>query len=141
MQLQTIEGFSSAGKVVLGRTRAVAQELLPALSLTWAADPETSEPRPHAGANGGLAYKRRLISGIFVHLQADDPLAEFDLLSVKIEAAMASDVTFGGLAVDCLLDQTQFFINPETAQPLGLGRLDYAVDYVTDAANPALAAL
>ncbi|MEM1375874.1 MAG: hypothetical protein AAGG69_00650 [Pseudomonadota bacterium] len=139
--LSGIDVFFADGKVNLGRTKPVREEALPALSVTWATDPETAEQRPHTGADGALGYKRRLIAAIFVHLKDSDPLEQFDEIAVKVEAAMAADTTLGGLAVDCALDQSQLFINPETGLPLSLGRIDYVIDYTADAANPVLGAL
>ncbi|MEM1372638.1 MAG: hypothetical protein AAGG72_10520 [Pseudomonadota bacterium] len=139
--LAAIDGFSASDKVKLGRTKPVREEALPAFSVTWATEPETAEHRPHTGANGGLGYKRRVNAAIFVHLKSVDPLGQFDELSIKVEAAMAADTTLGGLALDCTLDQTQFFTDSDTGLPLGLGRIDYAIDYTADAANPVLGAL
>jgi hypothetical protein len=138
--LSGIPEFSGADKVKRGRTRAVPQELLPAMSLTWADDDEQATARPCAGPAGALGYDRVLPLSIIVHLRDAVPEVEFDELCVSIEAAMAGVIEIDGVTIEMLLRSTRFFVQRETGLPLMTGRLVYLAYYKSRAADPQQAA-
>lgn len=139
-RLAAIPDFAASGKVKRGRTEPVRQEALPAISLTWTDDDEQVTPRPCSGPAGELGYDRVLPVSIVVHLRDTDTDAAFDVLAEKIETALAADISLGGLAIECLLESSRYFVNPQTGLPLCVGRLVYRVHYKTQA-NPALPAI
>ena len=139
-RLAAIDGFAAPGKVARGRTRAIAQEMLPALTLTWAEQGERSTIRPMAAANGADGYDRSVSISIIVHLRDADPEDEFDRLCVEIERAMGAAVQLDGVVVETTLSATEFFVDRETGLPIGAGRLVYATSYTTLAADPETAA-
>ncbi|WEZ84579.1 hypothetical protein P6U16_08395 [Rhizobium sp. 32-5/1] len=141
VKLATIPEFSGAGKVARGRTDRIPVELLPALTLTWADRPEPASVRPSATAAGGDGYDRNLPLSIIVHLRDDDPEEEFDRIAVPVEAAMADLIEMPGLAVECLLQSSQFFVGRDTGISLLAGSIVYQVAYKTVAANPEISAL
>jgi hypothetical protein len=140
-KLSAIPEFAAAGKVERGRVRAIPQEMLPAITLTWADAGERSEIRPMANAAGADGYDRRLALSIIVHLRDLDPESEFDRICVEVEKAMGEAVALDGIAIEALLQATEFFVDRETGLPLGVGRLVYATHYTTLAADPEVAAL
>ncbi|WP_457662728.1 hypothetical protein [Sinorhizobium medicae] len=140
-RLAAIPEFSAADKVKRGRKGAIPQEKLPALTPTWADRSETLTMRPSSGPSGEDGYDRFLPLSIIVHLRDDEPEEEFDRICTLIEASMASDITFGGLVIEALLQTQQYFVNPQTGISLLAGSLNYQIAYKTLAANPEQAAL
>tara|TARA_R110000824_G_scaffold82503_3_gene206801 strand:+ start:5742 stop:6185 length:444 start_codon:yes stop_codon:yes gene_type:complete len=63
-----------------------------------------------------------------------------DTICAEVEAAMATDVTRGGNAKDCVLVRSEFEFSDEGDKPMAMARLTYAVLYRT-AINNATAAL
>jgi|TARA_R110000803_G_scaffold51256_2_gene106034 hypothetical protein len=63
-----------------------------------------------------------------------------DTICAEIEAAMATDVTRGGRAKDCILVRNEFEYSDEGDKPMAMARLTYAVQYRT-AINNATTAL
>ena len=63
-----------------------------------------------------------------------------DTICAEIEAAMASDLTRGGNAKDCILVRSEFEYSDEGDKPMAMARLTYAVQYRT-AINNATSAL
>ncbi len=124
-----------------GRKGAIPQEKLPALTVTWADRSETLMVRPSSGPAGEDGHDRSLPLSIVVHLRDDEPEEEFDRICTLIEASMASDITFGGLVIEALLQTEQYFVNPLTGTSLLAGSLNYQIAYKTLAANPEQAAL
>ena len=139
-ELAAIPAFSGAGKVARGRTRAIPEELLPAITLTWADDDERATIRPCAGADGSDGYDRDLPISVIVHLRDADPEEEFDRICELVEPRMAGIIKVGGLAIEMTLASTRFFVQRETGLPLMAGRLVYRTSYKT-LADPALSAL
>lgn len=138
--LSALEGFEDDGKVKRGRNAAVPQELLPALTPTWAEGSETTTLRPCSGPAGEDGYDRVLPISIVVHLRADDADDEFDRIAVLIERAMGSDIKLGGLVIEVLQTSSRMFIDPRTGLSLGAGVINYQVFYKTVAKDPELAA-
>ncbi len=138
--MAAISEFSDAGKVERGRSGAIPEHLLPALTLTWADRPEPATIRPMATTNGADGYDRTLPLSIIVHLKDLDPEEEFDRICVLIEPAMAGIIELPGLTIEALLRSTEYFVNRETGISLLAGKLDYSVAYKTVAANPELSA-
>lgn len=139
--LVAIPDFAAAGKVARGRTGPVAQEDLPALTLTWADDDERATIRPFSTADGADGYDRSLPISIVAHLRAEDPEADFDAIAVQVETAMAGGITLGGKVIEIVLTSTRFFTDPQTGLPLAAGRFVYTADYKTPAADPEAPAL
>lgn len=134
--LSGIPVFAGPGRVKRGRTRAVPQELLPAISLTWADDDEQATLRPCSGPAGEVGYDRVLPISIIVHLRDAEPEPEFDTLCVAIETAMAGVIEIDGVTIETLLRSTRFFVHRETGLPLMAGRLVYIASYKAIAADP-----
>jgi hypothetical protein len=63
-----------------------------------------------------------------------------DTICAEVEAAMATDVTRGGTAKDCVLVRNEFEYSDEGDKPMAMARLTYAVQYRT-AINNATSAL
>lgn len=139
-EIAKIEEFAGADKVRFGRKRAIPQELLPAITLTWADAGERSETRPTSGPLGEDGYDRRLSLSVIVHLRDADPELEFDRICTLVEPAMAASLQLGGEIVEATLSATEFFVDRETGLPLGAGRLVYATHYTTLAGDAATAA-
>ncbi|APO74268.1 hypothetical protein AM571_CH01433 [Rhizobium etli 8C-3] len=139
-QLAAIPEFAGAGKVARGRAAAIPQELLPALTLTWAEANEAATMRPCSGPNGEDGYDRQLPLSIIIHLRDDDPEEEFDRICVLVESAMGGDILLGGTVIEALLQTSRFYVNPQTGLALCVGVLNYMVSYKTVAANPEITA-
>lgn len=139
--LSAIPEFSGTGKVKRGRNSAIPQELLPALTPTWAEGNETTTVRPCADPFGKDGYDRVLPLSVIVHLRDADADEEFDRISVLVEKAMGSDMLLSGLAVEVLQISSRLYIDPRTGLPLGAGSINYQVFYKTVANNPETAAL
>lgn len=135
-RLSAIPEFSGALKVARGRAAAIPQELLPAITLTWAEANETATMRPCSGPNGEDGYDRQLPIAIIVHLRDEDPEEEFDRICVLVEAAMGGDIVLGGTVIEALLSSSRFFVNPQTGLALCVGALTYMASYKTVAADP-----
>ncbi len=140
-RLAQIPEFSAAGKVVRGRKGPIPQELLPALTLSWADGDERASIRAFAGANGEDGYDRNLPLSVIVHLRDDDPEEEFDAICVLVEAAMGQAIAIDGLTVETILVSSRHFVNQQTGMSLAVGSLTYAATYKTLAADPETAAL
>lgn len=139
--LSAIPEFSGAGKVKRGRNAAIPQELLPALTPTWAEGNETTTLRPCSGPAGEDGYDRMLPLSVIIHLRDVDADEEFDRISVLVEKAMGSDILLSGLAVEVLQTSSRLYVDPRTGLPLGAGSINYQVFYKTVANNPETAAL
>jgi hypothetical protein len=138
--LSAIEGFEDVGKVKRGRNAAVPQELLPALTPTWADGSETMTLRPCAGPSGEDGYDRVLPISVVVHLRADDADEEFDRIALLVEKAFGSDIKLSGFAVEVLQTSSRLFIDPRTGLSLGAGSINFQVFYKTVANDPSIAA-
>ncbi len=140
-RLSLIPGFEGSGKVMRGRTRAVPEELLPAITLSWADDDERTTLRTVVNDDGGIVdgYERSFPMSIIVHTRHAEPEQEFDSLAVEIEKAMADPISVPGLTIESLLTSSRFFVDRTTGLPLMAGRLVYQVTYKTTAADPAIA--
>lgn len=138
--LSAVDAFSAPGKVARGRAEAVREDLLPALTLTWADRAEGSTIRPFATEAGADGYDRSLPLAIVVHLADADPEEAFDTICVLVEKAMGQAITLGGKAIECTLASEQFFVNRETGLPLLGGSINYLVTYKTVAGDPETAA-
>lgn len=139
-RLSAIPEFSTAGKVVRGRTEAIREGLLPALTPTWADRAEGITIRPFATEEGADGYDRTLPIAIITHLADQYPEEEFDRICLLIEGAMGQPITLGDLAIECTLASEQFFVSPVTGLPLLAGSITYLVTYKTVAGNPEIAA-
>ncbi len=139
--LSAIPEFSGTGKVKRGRNSAIPQELLPALTPTWAEGSETTTVRPCSDPFGKDGYDRVLPLSVIVHLRDADADEEFDRISVLVEKAMGSDMLLSGLAVEVLQTSSRLYVDPRTGLPLGAGSINYQVFYKTVASNPETAAL
>jgi hypothetical protein len=54
-----------------------------------------------------------------------------DTIAKEVEVAMASDTTFGGLALDCFLETTEIEYNGEGEKPVGIITLTFSIKYTT----------
>lgn len=140
--LEPVVSAGANGKVSLMRSRAVEQEETPHFMVIWTN--ETSSPDgiiPDLESGEELArIFRRLIVNVIIHFKGRaDPQREFDELALLVETALPpSDL--GGLVVDILPTASEMFIDPQTAQSLGSGRVVFEVSYRTFAGIPDRAA-
>jgi hypothetical protein len=140
-RLAAIPEFSAAGKVERGRTRSIPQETLPALTLTWADQPERATIRPSAGPAGEDGYERELPLSVIVHLRDEQPDDEFDRICAVVEAEMGGAIQLNGSVIEMTLQSTEYFVDRRTGLPLHVGQLVYLTSYTTLAADPETAAL
>ncbi|SOC47092.1 hypothetical protein SAMN05892877_1275 [Rhizobium subbaraonis] len=140
-RLAAIPGFEVAGKVKRGRSGPIPQEMLPALTLSWADGEERATIRAFAGPDGEDGYDRNLPLSIILHLRNDDPEEEFDELCVAIEAAMGAAVKAPGLNIETVLMSSRHYVNHQTGLSLCVGSLTYSVSYKTLASDPTTAAI
>jgi hypothetical protein len=126
-----IPDFASAGKVERGRTRAIPEEKLPAVTLTWSEREETATLRPHADGAERVGYARMLPISIVLHLRDRNPDEEFDRLAALIETRLGSAIELDGAIIEMILDRSGCFVDPRTGLPLCAGRLVYLCDYIT----------
>jgi hypothetical protein len=140
-RLSAIPMFSAAGKVKWGRAASIPQELLPALTLTWAEASEVATIRPSAGPNGEDGYDRALPLSIIVHLRDNQPEREFDDICTLVEGVMGANIVLAGMTIEALLQSTRFFVDPKTGLALCVGSLTYGVSYKTLAADPTIPAI
>ncbi|MDX3929222.1 MAG: hypothetical protein QHC90_25900 [Shinella sp.] len=138
--LAAIPEFSGDGKVARGRAAAIPQEMLPALTLTWAEANEADEIRPFSGPAGEDGYDRLLPLMIIVHLRDDEAEEEFDRICTLIEPVMAAHMVLPGLTVETLMQSQRFYVQPTTGLPLGAGSIAYQVRYKTTT-DPQISAL
>lgn len=138
--LTSIPEFAGNGKVRRGRNSALPQELLPALTPTWAEGSEATTIRPSSGPTGEDGYDRVLPLSIVVHLRDADADEEFDRIAVLIEKAMGLDISLGGLVIEMLQTSSRLYIDPRTGLSLGAGSINYQVFYKTVANDPETAA-
>lgn len=68
---------------------------------------------------------------------ADGVAAALDALSEELERVVDRDPTFGGVASDSILSNTDVVIDRQAAQPVGSIVLTYEVTYYTDAPKAA----
>jgi hypothetical protein len=54
-----------------------------------------------------------------------------DTIAKEVEVAMASDTTFGGLALDSFLETTEIEYNGEGEKPVGIITLTFSIKYTT----------
>lgn len=140
--LEPVVSAGANGKVSLMRSRAVEQEETPHFTVIWTN--ETSSPDgiiPDLETDEELArIFRRLIVNVIIHFKGRaDPQREFDELALLVETALPpSDL--GGLVGDILPTASEMFIDPQTAQSLGSGRVVFEVSYRTFAGIPDRAA-
>lgn len=140
-RLAAIPEFSAPEKIRRSRKEAIKQELLPALTVTWAEGAELANLRPCSGPNGEDGYDRILPISIVVHLRDDDPEVEFDRFCVLIETVMGSLGRLGGLVIEALLETQRYYVNPQTGISLLAGTLNYRIYYKALAADPQQTAL
>ena len=130
------------GRVSLMRSRAIEQEDMPYFTVIHTG--ETSTPDGvilDEVTNQELArINRRLLVSVIVHFKGrSDPQREFDNLAEIVEQAIPPS-HLGGLVIDILPTASEMFIDPQTAQSLGSGRVVFEVSYRTFAGIPDRAA-
>lgn len=140
--LEPVVSAGANGKVSLMRSRAVEQEVTPHFTVIWTnetSSPDGIIPDPDTGEELARIF-RRLIINVIIHFKGRaDPQREFDELALLVETALPpSDL--GGLVVDILPTASEMFIDPQTAQSLGSGRVVFEVSYRTFAGIPDRAA-
>ena len=116
-------------------SRVYPLHTLPAVGIYTITENNTDELNGSPGIQ--KRYSRRLDVVVECYTEAvDDVDNVLDSLAVDVEAAMAGDITLGGLAVDTELTSTNITISGEGDTPLASGRLFYRVWYRTTSANP-----
>ncbi|WP_273794323.1 hypothetical protein [Brucella intermedia] len=140
--LEPVVSAGANGKVSLMRSRAVEQEDTPHFTVIWTnetSSPDGILPDPETGEELARIF-RRLIVNVIIHFKGRaDPQREFDELALLVERALPpSDLD--GLVVDILPTASEMFIDPQTAQSLGSGRVVVEVTYRTFAGIPDRAA-
>lgn len=130
------------GHVSLMRSRAVEQEDMPFFTVIHTG--ETSSPDgvildDITGQELPRINRRLLVNVIIQFKGRSDPQAEFDELAELVEIALPPS-HLGGLVIDILPTASEMFIDPQTAQSLGSGRVIFEVSYRTFAGIPDRAA-
>lgn len=122
-----------AGTVTLMRAAAIDEESQPHFTVIHTGETSTPDGVIYDDATGEerVRYNRRLSVNVIVHFKGrSDPQKEFDQLAVLIEQALPPS-HLDDLVIDILLSSTEMFIDPQTAQSLGSGRLIFEVTYRT----------
>lgn len=130
------------GRVSLMRARAIEQEDMPFFTVIHTG--ETSTPDGvilDEVTNQELArINRRLLVNVIIQFKGrSDPQREFDELAELVEQAIPPS-HLGGLVIDIIPTASEMFIDPQTAQSLGSGRVVFEVSYRTFAGIPDRAA-
>ncbi|ASV87614.1 hypothetical protein CES85_1066 [Ochrobactrum quorumnocens] len=130
------------GRVSLMRARAIEQEDMPFFTIIHTG--ETSTPDGvilDEVTNQELArINRRLLVNVIIQFKGrSDPQREFDELAELVEQAIPPS-HLGGLVIDIIPTASEMFIDPQTAQSLGSGRVVFEVSYRTFAGIPDRAA-
>jgi len=127
----TVTGLSTTGSSVF-RTRIYPLETgnLPGLCVYT----QTEDTEVDTLGSRNLTRTVEVVIEAFVRATSnyDNTL---DTICAEIEAAMATDVTRGGYAKDCLLTRSEFEFSDEGDRPIVMGRLTYAVQYRTAITN------
>lgn len=140
-RLETVVS-SVAGTVSLMRAGAIDEESQPHFTVLHTGETATPDGLVYDDETGEerVRYNRRLNVNVIVHFKGrSDPQKEFDQLALLIEEALPPS-HLDGLAIDILLTASEMFIDPQTAQSLGSGRLIFEVTYSTYAGEAARAA-
>jgi len=117
-------------KVQKSRVHNWQQDDLPGVSLYTLSEP--AEPVEFQRTS-----ERTLALVIDIHaVSAGDVDADLDDLCVEVEKAIEADWQFGGLALRSNLTLTTIGLSGEAEARHGLARLEYAVVYRVDPANP-----
>lgn len=75
-------------------------------------------------------YKRTLRVNVEIVALADDDLDDtLDAIAEKVEKAIFEDETFGGLASDTVLGETDVDIVGEGEKPIGAARITFEISY------------
>ena len=78
-----------------------------------------------------------IIDGIEqANVKLDDTLDE---IAEQVEIAMAADVTLGGLVVGMALESTEIELSDGSAQPIGVIKLTYSIEYLVNSNAPNVA--
>lgn len=130
------------GTVSLMRAGAIDEENQPHFTVLYTGETAIPDGLIYDDETGQerVRYNRRLNVNVIVHFKGrSDPQKEFDQLALLIEEALPPS-HLDGLAIDILLTASEMFIDPQTAQSLGSGRLIFEVTYRTYAGEAARAA-
>lgn len=130
------------GTVSLMRAGAIDEESQPHFTVLHTGETSTPDGVIYDDATGEerVRYNRRLNVNVIVHFKGrSDPQKEFDQLAVLIEEALPPS-HLDDLVIDILLTASEMFIDPQTAQSLGSGRLIFEVTYRTFAGEAQRAA-
>lgn len=140
-RLENVVG-AVAGTVSLMRAGAIDEESQPHFTVLHTGETATPDGLVYDDETGQerVRYNRRLNVNVIVHFKGrSDPQKEFDQLALLIEEALPPS-HLDGLTIDILLTASEMFIDPQTAQSLGSGRLIFEVTYHTYAGEAARAA-
>ncbi|MFD1197376.1 hypothetical protein ACFQ3K_03410 [Brucella gallinifaecis] len=131
-----------AGKVSLMRSNAVVEEDMPFFTVIHTGETSTPDGIIYDDITGQelTRINRRLMVNVIIHFKGrSNPQREFDDLAALVETALPPS-HLGGLVIDILPTASEMFIDPQTAQSLGSGRVIFEVSYRTFAGIPDRAA-
>lgn len=133
----TLTGLSATGSnVYRSRVYPIADDKLPGILIyTDAEEVETVSITPPRTQMRALTVRVEVFVKALSNF--DD---EIDTIAEEIEAAIAADVTRGGLAKDTTITGFESEFSGDGDQPVGTGRISITVDYATleDAAGTAV---
>lgn len=130
------------GKASLMRSNAVEQEDMPFFTVIHTGETSTPDGVIYDNITGQELPRinRRLMVNVIIHFKGrSNPQREFDDLAALVETALPPS-HLDGLVIDILPTASEMFIDPQTAQSLGSGRVIFEVTYRTFAGIPDRAA-
>ncbi|MEN5277312.1 hypothetical protein ABE527_10205 [Brucella sp. TWI432] len=130
------------GKVSLMRANAIEEEDMPFFTVIHTGETSTPDGVIYDDVTGQelVRINRRLMVNVIIHFKGrSNPQREFDDLAALVETALPPS-HLGDLVIDILPTASEMFIDPQTAQSLGSGRVIFEVSYRTFAGIPDRAA-
>ncbi|MEN5297735.1 hypothetical protein ABE530_05190 [Brucella sp. TWI559] len=130
------------GKVSLMRANAIEQEDMPFFTVIHTGETSTPDGVIYDDVTGQelVRINRRLMVNVIIYFKGrSNPQREFDDLAALVETALPPS-HLGDLVIDILPTASEMFIDPQTAQSLGSGRVIFEVSYRTFAGIPDRAA-
>ncbi|MBC8718188.1 hypothetical protein [Ochrobactrum sp. Marseille-Q0166] len=127
-----------AGKVSLMRSNAIEEEDMPFFAVIHTGETSTPDGVIYDDVTGRelARINRRLMVNVIIQFKGrSNPQREFDDLAALVETALPPS-HLDGLVIDILPTASEMFIDPQTAQSLGSGRVIFEVTYRTFAGIP-----
>lgn len=120
---------TTAARVYASRARTMGGDKLPGLKV-WTRE----ESVPEAASYDG--QRRELVLEVVAMSKKTAPDDELDQICAEVEAALATDPTFGGLVEAAYLGETEYEFDDELEKPIGTATMRWMVHYSVDAEDP-----